>query len=272
MAVIAINQQIGSRGVELGTLVAEHLGYEFMSREDVVREASTVYDVDPAQFLIVDTRHPHFWERSKADTERLLTFLQSVLLKHLVKDRVVFVGSTGAHLLPQCGGGIRARVVAGLQSRIERVMVEEQLERPAAEKRVRDNDREIRSRTHAVTGVDLDDPTFYHMVLNTSLTSMEALAAALEACATRIDAHHGDGFRHLRDVSLVVQVRAALLSHPKFGAAQIEVRCADGVVYLQGAGLVAPWNALAVQVARQVEGVDQVEVGSQEPPLPYRSE
>ena len=272
MAVIAINQQIGSRGIELGRLVAERLGYRFLERDDIVSEASRVYNVDPKQFLIIDERQPHFWERSNAETERLLSFLRSVLLKRMAADRVVFVGSSGAHLLPECGCGLRVRVVGTFEQRVERVAADEGIGRAAAEKRVRDHDREVRARAQAVIGVDLDDPAFYHLVVNTSMVSLEAFADALKAVAARLDERHAEGFPRLSDASLAAQVRAALLVHPKFGSAQVAVECGSGTVRLTAACLVAPWDDLARKVARQIEGVREVEVSAQQPPMPYRSE
>lgn len=271
MAVIAINHQIGSRGVELARLLAERLGYRFLERDDIVSEASRVYGVDPKHFLIVDERQPHFWERSKVETERLLWFLRAVLLKQMAADRVVYVGSSGAHLLPECGCGLRVRVVGMFEKRVERVIADEGLTRAGAEKRVRDHDREVGARAHAVIGVDLDNPAFYHLVVNTSTVSMEALADALELFATRLDLHHAKGFQNLRDAALAAQVRAALFTHPKFGSAQVGVQCASGHVRLNGPCLVAPWDGLAQNVARQIAGVREVEVGAEEPPMPYRS-
>ena len=272
MAVIAINQQIGSRGVELGRLVAERLAYRFLGRDDLVSEASRVYNVDPSHFLIIDERQPSFWERSKAETERLLSFLRSVLLREMAADQVVYVGSSGAHLLPECGCGLRVRLVGTFKGRVERVIADEGLSRAAAEKRVREHDREVRARAQAVIGVDLDDPAFYHLVVNTSMVPMEAFAEALKACTARLDSHHAEGFQKLRDAALAAQVHAALLTHPKFGSAQVSVQCARGLVRLNGPGLVAPWSELAERVARQIEGVHEVEVGAEEPPMPYRSE
>ncbi len=272
MAVIAINQQIGSRGVELGRLVAARLGYRFLGRDDIVSEASGVYNVDPKHFLIIDEQQPHFWQRSKTETERLLSFLRSVLLRQMAADRVVFVGSSGAHLLPECGCGLRVRVVGTLEQRVERVVADEGIGRAAAEKRVRDHDREVRARAQAVIGVDLDDPAFYHLVVNTSMVSLDAFADALKAVATRLDERHAEGFPHLSDAALAAQVHAALLVHPKFGSAQVAVQCGSGTVRLTAPCLVAPWDELARKVAHQVDGVREVEVSAEEPPMPYRSE
>src|SRR5580704_16841006 len=114
MAVIAINQQLGSRGDELGQLAAEALGYRFWGRAELINAASRAYDVEPARFLIIDERQPHFWERPKVDTDRLRAFLRAALFKEMAMDRVVFASSSGAQLMPANGCAVRVREMAPL--------------------------------------------------------------------------------------------------------------------------------------------------------------
>ena len=158
MAVIAINQQLGSRGDELGQLAADALGYRFWGRSELINAASRAYDVDPVQFLIIDERQPHFWERPKVDTDRLRAFLRAVLFKEMARDRVVFASSSGAQLVPANGCGLRIRVVGALAVRVNNISKIEKLTVVAAEKRVRDHDREVKARAHTLYAFDIDDP------------------------------------------------------------------------------------------------------------------
>ena len=63
MAVIAISQQIGSRGIELGELAARELGYRFQTGEQLIAETATRFNVSAEQVKWFDVRNPHFWER-----------------------------------------------------------------------------------------------------------------------------------------------------------------------------------------------------------------
>ena len=47
MAIIAMSQQVGSRGYDLGRLVAKRLDYRFVSREDLIAQVSRDYNVTP---------------------------------------------------------------------------------------------------------------------------------------------------------------------------------------------------------------------------------
>jgi cytidylate kinase len=272
MAVIAINQQLGSRGDELGLLVAEALGYRFWGRAELVGEASRAYHVDPDQFLIIDERQPHFWERPKVDTDRLRAFLRAVLFKQMAHDRLVFASSSGAQVVPGNGCSLRVRVIAPLPHRVRTVADLEKLTPAAAEKRVRDHDREVKARAHTLYSFDIDDPALYDLVLNTSTLSLDTLAALLKSCAEKIDGRADrSGWQEIRDAAIAAQVRAALLAHSKFGHAEIGVDCVLGVVRMNGAGLVAPWDDLARQVAAEIEGVKSSDIGAEAPPMPPRS-
>ncbi len=61
MAIIAMSQQLGTRGNDLGQLVARRLGYRFLSREDLIAQVSHVYKVTADEMVVLDERQPHFW-------------------------------------------------------------------------------------------------------------------------------------------------------------------------------------------------------------------
>ncbi len=272
MAVIAINQQLGSRGDQLGRLAAEALGYRFWGRAELVGEASRAYRVDPDQFLIIDERQPHFWARPKVDTDRLRAFLRAVMFKQMAQDRLVFASSSGAQLMPGNGCGLRVRVIAPLSQRVLAIAELEKLTLPVAEKRVRDHDREVKARAQTLYSFDIDDPALYDLVLNTSTLSLDTLVASLKSCAEKVDGRADrSGWQDIRDAAIAAQVRAALLAHSKFGHAEIGVDCVLGVVRMNGAGLVAPWDDLARRVAAGIEGVKSCDIGAEVPPMPPRS-
>jgi len=273
MAIIAINQQLGSRGDELGKMVARELGYRFVARNDLVARASEEYKVNPAQFLIVDERQPGFWERSRADTDRLHCFLRAVLMSEFARDNVVYAGIAGVQLLPESGCGLRVRTIGTVARRIERIAQEEKLSQGAAERRVREHDREVRARAQSLTGIDIEDPCHYHLMINTSEMALEPIVKALAAAAREIETRAtAEGRRVIRDAAIAEIIRAGLLAHPKFGHAQIEVACRNGAVQINGPGLVPPWDEMAERLARNVDGVASVTIGADQPSIALRAE
>ncbi len=272
MAVIAISQQLGSRGVELGEQCARALGYRFISGAELVDETVRRYGISAEQLLVFDERAPHFWEWFTTDTRNFVAYVRAVILSEFARDRVVIAWRSIAHVLPQCGCGLRVRAIAPFHERARQVAQHEHLAAPAAERRVRDHDREVRARIQSLNGVDIDDNSIYDMVVNTFSQPLEALAEGLAATARRIDERaDASSWRAMHDAAVAAQVRAALVAHPKIRDARIDVECDAGCVRLSGAGLVPPWNELVESVVREVDGVASVEVRAEEPPLPpYR--
>jgi cytidylate kinase len=271
MAVIAINQALGSRGAELGRMVAELLGYRFLTSADLAVATASRFNVTAEHLKLIDERHPNFWERLGTDIDRFEAFFRAVTLREMAADRVVAVGRGIALMMPEGACGLRVRTTGPIAERTRQVAADEKLERSAAERRVRDADREIRARLQHLYAMDVEDPALYAMVVNTFSIPMETIAGMIAGCAARMDEERGKELDRLRDASLAAQVRAALLAHPKVGSAQIRVQCTGGRVQVSGTGLVPPWDELVARVAREVEGVASIEVASEEPPIPPRS-
>jgi cytidylate kinase len=272
MAIIAINQQLGSRGDELGQLAAEALGYRFWGRRELVSAAARAYNVEPEQFLIIDEHQPHFWERPKVHADRLRAFLRAALFKEIARDRMVFASSSGTQLLPANGFALRVRALAPLPVRVRNLVGIEKLTPAAAEKRIRAHDIEVKARAQTLYSFEIDDPCAYDLVLNTAVLPQPMMVEMLRSCIEKIDAAaDGSGIQELRDAAVAAQVRAALLSHPKFGGADINVDCTLGAVRVDGPGLVAPWDELARKVAVEIEGVKSCDIGA-DAPMPLRAE
>jgi cytidylate kinase len=272
MAIVAITEQLGSCARELARLTASRLGYGVMDREEMIRIGAERYHVKPEQLVIADERQPHFWQ-SKSESRRLITFFRAVLLSEMAQDRMVILGRAVAHLLPEPSCGLRVHVIGPFERRVQRVAEAEKLTPSAAERRVRDFDREVRARVQSVAGVDIDDSSLYDLVLNGSMLATEVLAETLGASVHAVDKlATPQGWGRMRDAALSAQVLADLLAHPKLASAQIEVRCVAGAVEVAGPGLVAPWDDLVREVARRTEGVGEVTVVAEEPAMAYRGE
>ncbi len=267
MAVIAISQQIGSRGIELGELAARELGYRFQTGEQLIAETAKRFNVSAEQIKWFDVHAPHFWER-KTESSRYAAYYRAVFLQAAAQDRIVVAGRGSAHFLPEGGCGIRVRTMAPVADRVKQVAKEERLAATAAEKRVRDFDTEVKARTQSLFGQDIDDPAIYDLVINTARLALAAHANTLAALATRIDSEASAGQTTcMHDASIAAQVHAALVAHPKIRDAQMSVNCSAGCVRVSGPGLVPPWDDLVIGVAQTIEGVASVEVGAEEDPI-----
>jgi cytidylate kinase len=273
MAIIAISQQLGSRGIELGRMAAERLGYRYMSGEEVVAQAARIFGVSQEELLVFDMRTPHFWERVRSESHRYLAYFQATLLKELAGNRIVVAGRTLAHQVPEMGCAIRVRVIAPLTDRVRHFASQDKIDLATADRQVREHDREVKARSQSLSSVDVDDPTLYDLTVNTSSHAIEWLADLLADGARAIDRGTDMSvMQTLCDAAIAAQVHAALLAHPKIRDAEIGVSCKSGTVCLNGPGLVAPWDGLVTEVARGIEGVREVAVEAEAPVPPVRSE
>ncbi len=271
MAIIAMTQHLGTRAVELGQLTAKLLDYRFLTTEQLYAELAQRYNVATPQMVIIDERRPHFWERLKADTQRIAAFFRAVVLKEMASDRLVVVSRSVTHQLPRCGCGLRVRLVGPLEDRVKAIASEENLAPAVAERRVRDYDRELRARIQTLFNFDLDDPTNFDLTLNTYGLPLPMQAKMLAEVALDIDQSvSASNWQKMRDAAVSAEVQAALMRHPKIGNAPVQVNCTNGRVQVNGPGLVPPWDELILEVARKVEGVHAVEVEADEQPIPVR--
>ncbi len=267
MAVIAISQQMGSRGIELGELVAGELGYRFQTGEQLISETAKRFDVSAEQMKFFEMHNPRFWER-KAESGRYIAYYRAVFLQEAAQDRIVVTGRSPASFLPEGGNGIRVRTIAPLAQRAKQVAKDQNLTAAAAEKHVHDFDTEVKARIQTLFGRDIDDPAIYDLVMNTARLSLAAHAKTLTALAVHIDgAGSPERTKLMRDASIAAQVHAALVAHPKIRDAQVAVNCSSGCVRVTGPGLVPPWDDLVIGVAQTIEGVASVEVGAEEDPI-----
>lgn len=274
MAVVAIAQQIGSRGLELGGLVASRLHYPLLGPDEIAAEASRDYKITPEVFSLVDERQPGWWERLTTDNARLAAYFRAVILKHMSLCNAVVVGRSTPFILPSdTRHGLRIRAVAPLAARVREVMRDEKLDATTAERRVRHYDQEVRARIQRSLGVDLEEPSHYDLIVNTLTRPMPWFASTIVELASTIDREADQrSIQVLKDASLAAQVRAALLVHPKMGHAPIDVEARNGVVLLKSSALVPPWDELAGSIVRRVPGVVRVELQIEEPPMPLRAE
>jgi len=272
MAVVAIGQQIGSNGLEVGRLVATQLQYALLTSDEIAAQVANEYDVTAEQLGLVDEREPRFWERLGSDSARLVAYFCAVVMKHMASCRVVVVGRSIPVLVPpQTRHGLRIRTVAPFSARVQQVMRDEKLATAAAERRVRHCDLEVRARTQNTMGADLEDPSVYDWIINTATRPLPWFALSIAEFAGTIEREADeDSKQALSDSCLTAQVRAALMAHPKIGHAPVTVKTRAGRVVLTSASLVPPWDSLATSVVQRVPGVLGVQVEIEEAAGPIR--
>lgn len=273
MAIVTISQQLGSGGTEVGMAVADRLGYCFVDHKRF-QEGAHRYGLETDRLWHLEEERPSLFERFDGETRRYLAVIKSVLYEIAEDDRAVVIGRGGQWLLRDVPHVLRARVVAPAGVRateLLKLLSEQGGERIGAHvaaRMVQHDDAQKAKRMRYLFDVELNDPTLYHLVINTGQLDR---GAAVELIADLVQRQpqfvlSESGKQMAVDRSLVARVEVVLAGHPITRKYQVEVDARCGVVTLEG-----PPAALehAETVIRDLPGVQEIRLRAVEvPPMP----
>ena len=188
---ITISRQTGSGGSLLGQAIGERLGWRVFDREIVVEIARAMHRSEP----LVATHDEH----AAGPLDDYLSYLivpgdpgQTRFLEEMVTtiraiiraENAVIVGR-GANwfLNPRCG--LRLRIVAPFDQRVELLATRFGVRREEAARKVRDLDAEQKAFIRQSFGRDVDDPLGYDVVVNLGTLSLESATGIVLAALER---------------------------------------------------------------------------------------
>lgn len=271
MAVVTISSEMGSGGPEIGAALAQRLGYRYVDRE-VISQAARQYGLVEARLADLDERKPTLFQRFDAETRRYTLGTQAALCELAQQDDVVLMGRGGQWLLRGIPHVLRVRVTAPFDDRVHRLAAKRVPQAASATppralvEMVRQDDAGRAGRTRYLYDIDINDPTLYDVLINTTTLTAEAAVDLLETLLRHSDLATTEASRRLvADRALAARVEMILATHPKTRKARIAVEAEDGVVTLEAAADLADASA----VARDVPGVRDVRARPREiPPIP----
>ena len=191
MPVVSISRQFGAGGRTLGQKVAARLGYQFVDQDliDRVAEKANVSvewveamekEVGGRLMRILSSLvSSNFIERllgdsaSDFDEKKYIAFLTKVMRDIAEQGDAVVIGRASQVILADNPEVIRVLLVADMEDKINFMMKHYNLDRIAADRAISIGDKK-RADLLSLFGVsDLDNPTHYHVVINTSTTSLK---------------------------------------------------------------------------------------------------
>ncbi|MEW6050815.1 MAG: cytidylate kinase-like family protein [Candidatus Zixiibacteriota bacterium] len=179
--IITISRQTGSRGSYFGSRLAQKLNYQRLHREliDVICQSSGYYK------RIVESLDDHARSALDALADGIITGQQvdhSDYVRYLCKVVIsmshlggVIVMGRGANFILGPERGFHIRVVCPKKCRVENLLKFKEMNERDALKEIESSDASRRDFIHRVFKADIDDPTHYDLVLNTSLVDVEDL-------------------------------------------------------------------------------------------------
>ena len=113
------------------------------------------------------------------DENQQRVFLESVqmVIKNLAAEgNVIIVGRAGQAILQKNPNVLHLRVVAPLETRIQRLVEAHVISPQAAKAQIEDSDHYRASYLQRFYSIRWDDPTLYHLVINTGQITLETSA------------------------------------------------------------------------------------------------
>lgn len=217
MTVITVSRQYGSGGDEIASQVCDQLGYRLfhkgliaraaaeagLSAQDMLDYSEDNYKVKSFLERLFSRSAPigqmRMWredvsgvrtlEEAPIEEADVIALLQQAIRDACAADNIVIVGRGSQVLLKDCKHALHVRIVAPLEGRIQRVKQElkETTQEYTAAIDTRRQAQDLILKRDAASagylqrfyGIDWNDPTYYHLVLNTGMLSAEQSVRAV---------------------------------------------------------------------------------------------
>jgi cytidylate kinase len=255
MAILAISREYGSGGREIGRRVAERLNYGYVDKERLFLDLDRVGRRWGQAARELDEVCPTFWERHDWQYHGYITQLESLILDYAAADRVVIIGRGAFLLLQEVPFCLKVRLVAPVEVRLERIMVQESLSREEAEELMARVDRDRACYLQANYGKAWDEEGSYDCVFNTgSLTYDQVVELLVEELAVKESLATPEAKAYLTDLALMQRLKARLATHPKVLAPTLKVFWEGGVIVVSGVIHTPQEQHLVQEIVREVCG------------------
>jgi cytidylate kinase len=187
MTVITISRQLGSLGTTLGRQVAARLKYRIVHRE-LMNQAAQLAGVPDMALATIDELGLLGIEPDESKQRIYLESVQTVIKNLAAEGKMIIVGRAGQAILHNNPNVLHLRVIAPLEIRIQRLVEAHGIPPQAARAQIEDSDRFRADYLQRFYGVRWDDPTLYHLIINTGQipleTSAEVVCAAVRNPST----------------------------------------------------------------------------------------
>ncbi len=257
MSIITISRGSFSQGETIAKKVAAKLGYECLSRE-VLLEASKDFNIPEVKLVRAIHDAPSILGRFLYGKEKFIAYIEAAILKHVLKDNVVYHGLAGHFFLKDISHVLKVRVLADLEERVQREMAREGISRKEALRVLREDDEQRRKWSKNLYGIDTWDPGLYDLVIHVKrLTADDAADIVIQALKLPQFQTTPASQRALENLALAAEVKALLVGMKP----DIEAIAQNGVVSLLLKASESQESALRRDMenrAKKVPGVKEV--------------
>jgi cytidylate kinase len=166
MNAITISRQMGSQGDELAAQVAQRIGWRWVGR-DIINQAALAAGVPQVALAEIDELGFLRLRPSAKERQLYQTQVERILRDLADEGSVVIVGRGGQVVLGRRPDVLCLRIIAPLADRIAWLQQQKVISVEAARAWLEASDKARARYLRRSYGVQVNDPTLYHMVINT---------------------------------------------------------------------------------------------------------
>lgn len=183
---VTISRQAGARGAEIGRRLGEVLGWEVLGR-GAVEALARELELDPRRLELLDETSSGWIRDSVLSLMDSRILVQDTYIRQLSRivalaadrGRVILIGR-GAHLLLPRDGGLRVRVVAHRDWRVDQFARSRGIGTDLAEKRVKALDQARRDFIRRHFRAEAGDESLFDLTLDVSVFGVEGCVEMLK--------------------------------------------------------------------------------------------
>jgi cytidylate kinase len=235
MAVLTISKEVGSGGEEIGKLVAEKTGYEYV----VLKRAEAGFQIAGKDFRDLfkeyEEHYPGLWDRHDRAYHAFVALVQTAFLNYAQKGRVVLVGRGVNFLLEDLPQVVRVRIAASLEARVDTIVKHHDVSREAAQMLVKTEDNESARMVKFIYRKKWDDPSGYDIAFNTASQSRDDIVRMIVDTLADRDQKSGEEAKKMLQMRfLAAQIKSDISSDPTLSVPTLEVKPKGNTLTVKG--------------------------------------
>ncbi len=235
MAIIVISKETMGDGMVLAKSVAEKLGYNCLSREELLENSSSQFAVGADILSTALDQNPRFLGDMKLERLRYIAYVRATLLKAIRDDNIVYHGQVGHLLVNGHPYALKVRVVARMESRIKVAMESFNLSREEAVKFIKKVDERRAKWARLFYNLDWRDLSLYDLTVDVERTGIPAATEMVAGTATMPPFQTPpDSNKIMDDLVLSADIQTKIVEQKGLDFRNIKVDVDGGVVTITG--------------------------------------
>jgi cytidylate kinase len=253
MAIVAITRQAGSGGEDIGKAIAEKLGYEYIGKNQLLKDMNKYGNKWTNWGKNLDEHCPTLWEHFDPSFAGFVSIMEDILLEYAMKDNVVIMGRGAYWLLRDIPHALRILIKAPIETRVKRISDREHVNMETAERLIEFSDHERECYIRTVYKRDWLNPDDYDMVFDTSQLSYEEIMdRIIKEIPKRDEKKTEESKRKLFQLALTAKVKAAIATDMRVFVPTLEVVSEEETIVIKGVVHNIKEHKIVEDIAREI--------------------